>query len=104
MNRANTKWTVLLMIAIIMAALTFSVHYIARQSVLVAILTDRHIWGRDFPAALASSYGWNTIGEHTMIIMGRNVHGGTAYRICHYDNCKAAQQANTLADKLTQAV
>ena len=50
------------------------------RSSLTTILTDRTLWGKDYPGVLAYLQGWNKIGEPTVAVFPTIVVGTTFYK------------------------
>jgi hypothetical protein len=61
-----------------------------------AILTDPALWGKDFPAALASLQSWPEAGERSVLIFQNRIVGGTAL--------KTREEAETKSKKVTEVM
>lgn len=51
----------------------------SQGSAVRSILLNRHIWGRDFPAALMSLQGWRGVGESTVAVFANRIVGAKPY-------------------------
>jgi hypothetical protein len=61
-----------------------------------SILTDRTLWGKDFPLALASLQSWPEAGERSVLIFQNRIVGGTTP--------KTRQEAEQKAKKVTEVM
>jgi hypothetical protein len=68
----------------------------SNSSSLVKILTDRTLWGKDFPTVLAYLQSWEQTGERKVAVFPSQVVGTTLY--------KTREDAQQAAMKLTRAM